>query len=60
MVAPQGTTNPLAPMDMCLAGVFIGKGERIPEDLHEAWRRRLFTLGLEPDRPEAREAPPHS
>ena len=38
--------RPIALMDVCLGGVFIGRGESIPEDLVQTWQRRLASLGL--------------
>ena len=49
--APHYTT-----MDVCLGGVFIGRGERVPDDLYASWQRRLRSLGLE-SAPESADAP---
>lgn len=53
MLQPIPSESHIATMDVCLAGVFVGRGERIPDDLYDAWRRRLERLGLEaPPAPE--------
>ena len=46
----ESETPHVATMDVCLAGVFIPKGEKIPPDLYEQWERRLRALGLEDER----------
>lgn len=50
----------IAPMDVCIGGVFVGRGERIPDDLYPSWVRRLRNMGLVPEKEPPTERRPFS